>query len=141
MTHEQLFAGTGSHVCEPIQSTSVASLAWLGCDRHAPCGTLACYLALCYRDDTHTHTLPGGDLCSGTIATPSPYIEVQRCLRPVHVTSSNAAMQTTSMLYLQAARHYMLQLQSDMLQLTGEGMIMKRSALPRLPLHGGGSVG
>ena len=33
----QLFAGTGSHVCEPFQSSSVASLAWLGCDRHAPC--------------------------------------------------------------------------------------------------------
>ena len=33
------FAGTGSHVCEPIQSTSIASLAWLGCDRHAPCTT------------------------------------------------------------------------------------------------------
>ena len=50
-------------------------------------------------------------------------------------------MQTTSMLHLQAAKHYMLQLQSDMLQLKGEGMIMKRSALPRLPLHGGGSAG
>ena len=37
VTHEQVFADTGSHVCVPIQSTSIASLAWLGCDRHAPC--------------------------------------------------------------------------------------------------------
>ena len=56
------------------------------------------------------------------------------------LTLSNAAMQTTSMLQLQAERHDMLQLQSDMLQLKGEGMTMKRSALPRLPYMEGAAL-
>ena len=32
-----LFAGTGNCVQFPIQSFPIASLAWLGKDRHAPC--------------------------------------------------------------------------------------------------------
>ena len=52
VTHEQLFAGTGNCVQSPFQSCSIASLAWLG--TRPPC-PLHCYLALGYRDDTHTH--------------------------------------------------------------------------------------
>ena len=40
----------------------------------------------------------------------------------------------------EAERHDMLQLQSDMLQLKGERMIMKRSALPRLPYMKGAAL-
>ena len=51
------FAGTGSHVCEPIQSTSIASLAWLGCDRHAPCAhVLSVCTDLFVSRGVHTHT-------------------------------------------------------------------------------------
>ena len=51
------FAGTGSHVCEPIQSTSIASLAWLGCDRHAPCAhVLSVCTDLFVIRGVHTHT-------------------------------------------------------------------------------------
>ena len=56
------------------------------------------------------------------------------------LTLSKAAMPTTSMLQLQAERHDMLQLQSDMLQLKGEGMTMKRSVLPRLPYMEGAAL-
>ena len=52
VTHEQLFAGTGNCVQSPFQTCSIASLAWLG--RRPPC-PLHYYLALGYRDDTHTH--------------------------------------------------------------------------------------
>ena len=56
VTHEQLFAGTGNCIQSPFQSCSIASLAWLG--TRPPCplhSSRICYLALCYRDDTHTH--------------------------------------------------------------------------------------
>ena len=65
-TGAQLFAGTGNCVQFPIQSCPIASLAWLGNDRHAPCmvyftllrkliGTS--YNSLVQRI-THTHTHP-----------------------------------------------------------------------------------
>ena len=57
VTHEQLFAGTGNCIQSPFQSCSIASLAWLG--TRPPCplhSSRICYLALCYRDDTHTRS-------------------------------------------------------------------------------------
>ena len=56
VTHEQLFAGAGNCVQSPFQSCSIAPLAWLG--TRPPCPlhlSRICYLALCYRDDTHTN--------------------------------------------------------------------------------------